>query len=437
MEIDPAMAEPIIPDIFPTEPQDELVQAFCEIAAGGYLRLLFDYPQQLDAERLSLAMRRMLDAEPILGCRFEVENGKSRWRRRDDLDAIAHCRVISSVDPEADTHALLVERFDPQTSPNVNAVVIRRQNGTEDRLLLRISHVAADGTAALDFAMALTDMYNQLGKNPDYRLPPNEASRDSFLWLRNFRARDRWRLLWEDLKDLPKALGPKRGLASDAATYLSDAENLRPDYLTLRLDERRVAKIDRYAYDKGVTLNDICLAAFLRAFDEYCPEPLGAPLEVVMPTNLRRYAPLQRRPAIRNQAGSTHIRIGKDVGATFEDTLAKVCRETLRHKQRLLGTEGQMLTRWLAGVAYPRKKNLLQRQILRGLKNPAPPVLTQIGHTRGNRFACDGIAPTDLVVFGESSPSPIFLVTLVRLNDRIGIAACFDQRLGVQRVAHS
>jgi len=423
------------PETLPAEFQDELVQVFCDLGVNGYISLLFDYPQQFDAARLGLAVRRVLDAEPVLGCRFEAEEGgKARWRRRDDIDTVALCPVVVSANLEEDTAVLLAELYDPRYSPNVRAVLIRQREGAADRLLLQVSHAAADGTASLDFAAAVAGMYTRLGQDPDYRLPPNNASRDSFLWLRSFSVRQRLRLLWEDLKDLPAALAPKRGLVSSRAAFLADSENQQPEFRLLRLDERRMAEIDRYASESGATLNDICLAAFFRAFDEYCPGPAGTSLEVVMPTNLRRYAPLQRRPAICNMSGTTHVRIGEAVGASFEDTLAKVCRETRRHKRRMLGTEGQMLVRWLAWMPYARKKDLLWKQLLRGLKNSVPPVLTQIGHTRGVRFACDGVAPVDLAVFGTPAPSPVFLTSLVRMDDRMCIGTCFDRRIGVHGV---
>ena len=241
-------------------------------------------------------------------------------------------------------------------------------------------------------------------------------------------------MLWEDFKMIPRQLRPCRGLVSDSKTFLADAQTLQPFYRCLRLDGQRVAAIDRYAAEHKCSLNDVCLAAFFRAFELFCPMPANGELVAVMPTNLRRYAPLQRRPALRNLAGTTQVRIGADLGATFEDTLALVRHEIHRHQQRGLGTEGQMLSAWLAKLSYAGKNRVLQKQILGSLGRHVPPVLTQIGQVRGERLACDGMLPVDLVVFGEASPSPVFLTTVVRLDHRIVIGVCGDSRLGEPRI---
>lgn len=423
-----------IPDHLPAEFQDQIVQICCELSLGGYIRLLLDYPGRLDPGRMSLALRRLLDAEPVLACRFTVESGRAFWRRREDLDAIARCMLIDTDDLEDTTQTLLAERFDPAESPNAGAVLIRpRQSG--DRLLLRISHVVADGTASLDFATALTDLYSRLASDADYRLPPNTASRDSFLWLRNFPINARLAMFWEDIKAIPGRLMDCRGLLSDHQTFLADARSLQPFYHCLCLDDQRVAAINTYAHNCKAGFNDVCLAAFFRAFDEFCPTPANGILATVMPTNLRRFAPLQRRPALRNLAGTTQVRIGREAGADFEETLTLVRSETRRHQHRGLGTEGQMLSAWMNRLSYAAKQNLLRRQILGSLGRPAPPVLTQVGHMRGERLACDGIKPAGLVVFGEASPLPVFLTSVVRLDKQLAIGICGDRRLGEARIA--
>ncbi len=418
----------------PAEFQDEVVQIISELGLSGYIRLLIDYPVRLDEARLSIALRRLLDAEPVLGCRFVLEQGKPVWQRRDDLDQIANCPVAVGEDVDGITAPLLAERFVPYNSPNLSAVLIRSSSQPGDRLLLRVSHGVADGTAALDVAIALADLYTRLGGDPEYRPAPNDASRDSFLWMKNFKLRDRLELLLHDLKYLPAAFGPRRGLVADAETFLAHIETLEPAYQTLRFDAHRLAELDRYAHEHQATLNDIFLAAFFRAFDAFCPYPAEARLELVMPTNLRRYAPLQRRPAIRNLAGTTYIRLAAGLGATFTDTLAKIRRETLRHKQRLLGTEGQLATLWLARASFASKQKLIHRQILRDLKRPAPPVLTNLGHVQAHKLSCDGTAPTGLAIYGEASPAPVFLSALVRMDDSLSFTVSYDRRLGAGRV---
>lgn len=418
----------------PAEFQDEVVHILSKLGVSGYINLVIDYPERLDEARLTIALRRLLDAEPVLGCRFCADAARPVWRRREGLEEMAHCLVREDDNRDESTAQLLAERFVVHRSPNISVALIRSPQARGDRLLLRVSHVIADGAAAFDVAKTLTDLYTRLGSDSDYQPSPNTASRNSFLWLKDFTLKDKLKLLLLDLKSLPAALGSRRGLISDAKTFAADLETVQPGYRALRLDEPRLAALDAYAEAHQATLNDIFLAAFFRAFDVFCPSPAGVPLEVVMPTNMRRYAPLQRRPAIRNLSGITYIRIGTDVGASFVDTLGKIRQETLRHKRRLLGTEGQLMTTALARASYARKQQLISRNVWRSLKKPAPPVLTNVGQVRAHQFACDGVSPTDLAMFGEASPSPVFLCVMVRMDDRLSFTVSHDQRLGAGRI---
>lgn len=341
----------------PAELQDEVMHVLSELALAGYIQLVIDYPGKLDERRMGTAMQRLVEAEPILGCRFVVEDGHPFWRRRDDPEQFAVCPLTVSDHVEADTAAWLSERFDPRDAPNIRAALIRPAHGGGDRLLLKLSHVAADGAATLDAAAILVNLYNQLGQDPEYRLAANAAGRDSFLWLRTLKRRERWALLWRDLRGIPRAFGKARGLrAASEESFLADIATVEPVYRTLRFDEQRFAAIKQCSQDLGASLNDIYLAAFFRAFDEFCPSPADAGLAIAVPSNLRGYILPKHRPALCNQTGGFTARIGADVGKRFEDTLNKVLEETKRYKKRFGTTEGQMLFLWLARMPYLRKK---------------------------------------------------------------------------------
>lgn len=425
-----------IPATLDVEYQDEIVYILTELALAGYIRLVIDYPGPLDENRLRIAIRRLIDAEPVLGCRFLIEEGeRPLWRRRDDLDRLADCPVTNSDDLDAATQVWLAERFNPQTSPNLSVALIRSPTQQGDRLLLRVSHVAADGVGVLTVAANLFDLYSRLRDDPEWRPTPNPASRASFLWLRNSKRRNRLQLLLQDLGGLPAALEKKRGLiAHDKESFLNDVATVQPLYGLLRLGEQRVVALERYSKQQGVTLHDVCLTAFLRAFDEFCPSPSNAGLAVAVPTNLRRYAPLQRRPAICNLTGGGIFRIGANVGKTFEDSLAKVRQEALRHNRLLVGTEGQIFSLWLAGMSFTRKRALIRRQYLSSLKSPVPPAFTNLGHVSSRRFACDSQVPTALAFFGEAAPAPIFFTSVIRMDNQLSFGFAYDRRFGAKRM---
>ena len=58
-------------DTIAAEFQDQMVQIFASYGTTGYLYVVLDFAAPLDADVVRQATRRLLDAEPVLGCRFD------------------------------------------------------------------------------------------------------------------------------------------------------------------------------------------------------------------------------------------------------------------------------------------------------------------------------------------------------------------------------
>lgn len=414
--------------------QDQMVHICSELRLAGYIHLAFDYPAPLNIERLQHALGLLITVEPVLGCRFVVIKGEPFWVKRTDLDQVATVTVIETEDPVAATEAIVSRRFCPWTSPNINVSLLRSQERSGDRLILSISHVIADGTAALDLAAELSDIYCRVAEVPDYRPEINHADRNSFLWLNAFKLRDRLGLLLADLAMLLSARHQKKGMTSTPEAFLKDHPDVPAVCETSRLDASHLSELDRYAQQQESTLNDLLLTAFLSAFDQFFPSGTARGLEAVMPINMRRFAPIQRRPSIRNLAGTLRVFITPSPRDTFEQTLAKVKAETQRQRQRLLGTEGQILTLPLACLKYKTLRRLVRKQILKALAQPSPPCLTYFGQTSAERYRYKNHAPVALMVYSEPIPSPVILAVAVRMDDQLSVSITSGYGIGAPRI---
>ena len=414
--------------------QDQMVHICSELRLAGYIHLAFDYPAPLNYERLQHALGLLITVEPVLGCRFVVNKGEPSWEKRTDFDEVAMVTVIETEDPVTTTEVIVSRRFCPWTSPNIKVSLLRSLERSSDRLVLSISHVIADGTAALDLAAELSDIYCRLAETPDYRPEINHADRDSFLWLKAFKLKDRFGLLLADLAMLLSARHQKKGMTSTPEAFLEDHSDVPAVCECSMLDASHLSDLDRYAQQQESTLNDLFLTAFLSAFDQFCPSGTARGLEAVMPINMRRFAPIQRRPSIRNLAGTLRVFITPSPWDTFEQTLAKVKAETLRQRQRLLGTEGQILTLPLACLKYKNLRHLVRKQILKALSTPSPPCLTYFGHTSAQRYRLKNHPPVAIMIYSEPIPSPVLLAVAVRMDDQLSISITSDHGIGAPRI---
>jgi len=114
-----------IPATIPAEFVDRTVCVGAEI---GYYRLelggIVRFDDRLDEARLRRATRLLLDAEPVLGCRFEADAVPPVFRRLDELDPAQLLEVRDSDDPAAAAGAFVARPFDPKTDPQVRVMLL-------------------------------------------------------------------------------------------------------------------------------------------------------------------------------------------------------------------------------------------------------------------------------------------------------------------------
>ena len=63
---------PALPDVLHADLQDQILRICTELGCAGPMIMMMSFAGRLDEARLARAVRLMLDAEPILGFRFEV-----------------------------------------------------------------------------------------------------------------------------------------------------------------------------------------------------------------------------------------------------------------------------------------------------------------------------------------------------------------------------
>ncbi len=395
-------------DAIAAEFQDQMVQIFASYGTTSYVYMALDFTSPLDASALRQATRRLLDAEPVLGCRFDDSGAVPVWRHRDDLDGDPGFVMLDDVeDVEGETIKTISAAFDAVHSRNVTVQLLRHRGG--DRLIVGVSHVVADGGALILATERFAALYSGIVADPDFRLPANTASRDSFRWLADFSLKDKLKVLLRDLGEMPRMLRRHEGFLRSRSAFAAAART-RPAFARVKIPAERLAEIDAAGRMRGLSRNDMLLAGYARAFMAFCRGDPRRPLQIVMPINMRRYAEVESRPAICNLGGIANVYVEPDLGARFGDTLDRISREMARHRDSFMGAANPFAAKMFSSMTFARKRRTLDRLMEKGLNKPAPPTFTNVGKISERRISFAGSPPSDVALYAMPLSSPLVVV---------------------------
>jgi NRPS condensation-like uncharacterized protein len=294
------------------------------------IQLELEFPQKLDTQRLARAIDLIQDAEPVLGCRWVPNWRRPRWERLESGERQSFLLVNSQ---EA------YEKFKSESSnltggPQIKACLYQSPHG--DRLLLKVSHIAADASAVKDIAGSLSSIYTRLAREPDYRPEPNlRGSRD----------------IWQILRHIPWHAYPKIYLnflretqminKTKHSTYMLPFEDRARDNLGFVyrfIPADRASYLADYGRSHDATLNDVLLTAYVRALGLRGDWDRQSRLMVLMTADLRQwYLPTKKAKGISNLSAGEYVDLGTDIGSDFAATLQRVCTITRNRKANWIG----------------------------------------------------------------------------------------------------
>lgn len=217
--------------------------------------------------RLSLALRLLVDLEPILGSRLVRGIWSARWERLTPA-----CLDALTIEVSGEEDSFYGIRRDPCAGPQLAARLVGR------RLILKVSHLAADAGAVRALGYRLAALYQghddrrvSLGDRGSARLKgllhPRHWGPHLFTAARELRALG-WPL---------RGAGLLEGMVGDEHFQLR----------TLHLSADRVEGLRAFAKARGATLNDLVAAGLLRALARL--QGSHRPLRLLNTVDLRRY----------------------------------------------------------------------------------------------------------------------------------------------------
>lgn len=376
------------------------------------MRLTFD-SGVLDRRLLKRAVRLSLDAEPILGCSFELDGARACWTRIPDLDEASFFSAADSVDPEVDMDRFQAAEI-PDAGPQV-AVALFSANDV-DHLGIKISHVMADGQAAKQYAYLLADTYTRLASGSSAVMHPNLVERPV--------GKDIWtRLTPEQRREAKRAKSwasptwsvPATGSSGRGLTYR--AGYVEPEAFRLMRE---------YGRARGATVNDLMLTAVFRACVELFDPPMGKPQSLMCTADLRRYLSDVEHLPISNLSISGSLDIERVDGESFDQTLARVRERMAVWAKQCHGAGPFVNAEKLTRLGYGLTKGLMGMMFrLGGASGKTYPWFTNIGILDESRLSFAGAIPTSGHMYGPAGHGPAIVPVVSTYRDRLAICMGF------------
>lgn len=410
-----------IPDRFPSVMLDQIVYGMqCRIA-DLWVRCVIWLNGKIDAERLAKAVRISLDAEPMLGCRFVESWWRPYWGRREDLHDIKSLGIVETRDSMSEIIRFMSGSNDPLADPLVQVQIVRSES---DTVCIKMNHMVTDAAGCKKYMYLLASIYRKLADDPNYALPCNVGyERGLHQISRGFGFVDKLRIVCSGYRDFKRKVFPPGGWSFPATSETCSEKT----FLIRQFGHKRFRTLKDYGHKHHATLNDIMLAAFYRSLVDIIKPDGGTPLRLAFTVDLRRHLPASKSGVIRNLSNFSCMNIGDEIGATFEDTLAKVRNEITLMKSDYLGLAdypfGSLFAKALPFTWYQK---LLERSLRLLMKSGnVPPVFTNTGIINTQELVFDDVTVSDAYLLGATFFPPAFAMALSSFGESLTLSISF------------
>ncbi|MHA1306295.1 MAG: condensation domain-containing protein [Candidatus Heimdallarchaeota archaeon] len=355
-----------IPKRFATSANDEL-NYLLRNGTDQQINFVFHLDGQIDINIMKKTVRMILDAEPVLGCRYVKHKNRTYWERREDIDEVDYFEVIKTNNHEKEIKKFVLKDIDPVVDPLLK---VRLYRGKEESLVIKSDHSVMDGGGFYHFFSLFVSIYNNLLENPDFQVKPNiNASRDLKQVLKYYKFRRKF-----------LSLVGEEGIRSTWSFPSIGAGREIRNYSIRRYDRERFLSIKQYGKEHNATITDVLVTAFFRALFKINNTKTRKRMTVAIPTDLRALLPNKKSESIANLVSATFATIKYYPEDSFDKHLKDINKQMKRKREIHLGLGNMYAIRHLFKMRYSfleRITRRLYKRMVRKKKNH--PILTNVG----------------------------------------------------------
>lgn len=389
------------------------------------IHLLIDFEKRIDSSRMYKALRIILDAEPVLGCRFVPRWIKPYWTRltNDETVKSALMREQTGDEPALQNafEHFLAEPMNELQGPQVKAVLLRGKES--DRLIVKLNHQVVDAGGAKDFGCLLASLYRKLDNDPDINPLPNFGTRSLRQVYGQFSFIRLLRVMRQFFIESWGNIAPYKSI-----TYPSGNEKIGTcSFVFKRFSRQRVSSLRTYCAKRSATINDLMVTALLRAIVRQIGWSWNGAARMVGTVDLRRYLPDRRAKALCNLSSFCFLNLGQNLGNGFDETLSNVKKNIDARKADNLGL-GFIFGSYLFMLPYPFVMMKVMASCIfykLATTGNVPPLMTNLGpiNVQGLDFGSPHILAAEILA--PPCCPPFLVVGLSGYKDTLTLSVGF------------
>lgn len=398
---------------------DGVITTLVALSSEPTLRFELKFKDQLVIERLKSALKALMLFEPVLSSRL-VLSDEPYYQRLNISDS----EQLLVTDAKDEYEKFKNLKIDIEKGPLSAFALYRADDG--DTLLFKVAHEAADGFGLREAVHFVAQCYREKGAAGSNDYTHHELSRSPKRLIRQFHWSQFPKLIWLNLKE-------KVGYFFPAGTmsYVSGESGLvNPAFITREISAETVIAMRAYARKHESTLNDMLLAAFLRAMAFKVDFQGDTALRILLTINLRRYLSASDIASsdICNLSAMECVNLKRELGHNFLDTLSKVSVVTKKKKKAGIGLSFILDLILNEKIKFTTQKKMGQstREMVMKTENFAVTV-TNVGDVDKTPLTFNE-PPSDIEMFAPLAYAPFWCFAVYEFDGKLKLSCAIDDR---------
>lgn len=370
------------------------------------VRYVLWYPGRIDRETLGRAVRAVVERVDVLHGSLHLEGKKLIWKIWRDYPERAYFQQEETENVELAAARAAMEGIEFEAPVKLKCTLV--QNDRRSAVVLRVSHLVADGGDSKYLLRKVIEAYNLILRTGSAEgLVVKNGSRDPAQVYAHLSKKEQ-RGLWKNPMTGPKNEFPFADPTPGEAMLLRQV-----------ISREVMEKARAQGKEFGATVNDLLLTAIYRAFGGTAGADQSKGLCVAAMMDLRRHCPGGDSTGLTNLAGSLGTVLPRGVEGTYEETLRIIAEQTAKDKEDpLAGLTGLPLLHFLVGK-LPVTLLLKAADMVYGSMALG---VTNMGNVGGEAMALGGLKPVDGLFGGPSKKKPGVQVSVLSVNGGCSLA---------------